>query len=126
MNRLTWRMVEASLKPIMWSLTPNDEVSIGLCAEKPSVSELAHSNDIRQLDPFIGIRVDLKIPLVNELRVHAGQQGEVSCNHQALNVVGISIWRPRVSGQLLISLRTRHSPGSVTQIDSARISRCAR
>ena len=66
--------------------------AVGFGGEEAAVGEEAHTADVGQLDPLIGIGIDDVEPIVDFAGVKAGQKGEVAKHHEALDVVGIGVF----------------------------------
>ena len=69
---------------------------IGLAGQIAAIGEQHHARYIRQLDPFIGVGIDHKIPFIHVARVDAGQKREIPQHHQTLDMVRIGIAARRI------------------------------
>ena len=65
--------------------------NVGLGAHEAAIGILAHAAGVGDFDPFDGVDVDAKVPLIQFVGVDTRQQGEVPRDHQPLYVMGVGI-----------------------------------
>ena len=66
---------------------------IGFGRQQAAIGEKRHAMGIGQFHPVEGIGIDRQIPGLDLGRGQPGQQGEIPRHHQALDMVGIGVFR---------------------------------
>ncbi|MNV56101.1 hypothetical protein D3C71_1483700 [compost metagenome] len=64
---------------------------IGLGPDDPAVREGGHAPRVRHLHPLIGVGIDRHVPVIDRVRMNAQHHGQIACDHQALDMVGIGV-----------------------------------
>ena len=63
---------------------------IRLGSHNAAISKQCHAERIGQLHPLKGIKINREIPITYRLDIKPSEQGEITDDHQALNVMGIA------------------------------------
>lgn len=66
--------------------------NVGLGCHDAAVRVLGHAQRVGEFDPLDGVDIDRQIPAMNLFGFHAKKEGEKTGHHQALDVVGISVF----------------------------------